>query len=281
VDTAIIPDGDTGEASAGLAAADLGAEDSAAAVSAAAGECPEAAELPAAGNNTFNERPMNNGIIRVLYVTRSDERVSSIRDCLLKFEGAQFEIIWQQDAEDALSFLEEKNEVDVIVTEDVLSEMSGIDFTLKLKDLKYDIPIVYLTTSKDVSLAVEVMRLGVKDYLLKDDVVTHVFPQTLLRVVESGHLREEQKKLEIKQKRLESMQEVVVGISDKISEPLENMKKIVAELEQQEYPEKAGKYLKLIKENVERMQLKLEKLRNLKEDKTVKYIRDIKMIDLS
>jgi len=29
------------------------------------------------------------------------------------------------------------------------------------------------------------------------------------------------------------------------------------------------------------MQLKLEKLRNLKEDKTVKYIRDIKMIDLS
>jgi hypothetical protein len=77
------------------------------------------------------------------------------------------------------------------------------------------------------------------------------------------------------------MQEIVVGISNKISEPLEDMNKIVGELEQNELPEKAVKYLKLIKDNVELMQLKLEKLRNLKEDKTVKYIRDIKMIDLS
>jgi DNA-binding NtrC family response regulator len=167
------------------------------------------------------------------------------------------------------------------VTEDVLEGMNGVEFMNKLKDLKYDIPIVFLTTIKDVSFAVEVMRMGVKDYLLKEDVVTHVFPQTLLRVVEKGHLKQEQDKLEIKRKRLETMQEIVVGISDKISEPLEDMNKIVSTLEQNALPEKAVKYLKLIKDNVERMQLKLEKLRNLKEDKTVKYIRDIKMIDLS
>jgi len=77
------------------------------------------------------------------------------------------------------------------------------------------------------------------------------------------------------------MQELVVGISDKISEPLEEMKKIVAAIEQNRLPEKSAKYIKLIKDNVERMQMKLEKLRNLKEDKTVKYISDIKMIDLS
>jgi len=72
-----------------------------------------------------------------------------------------------------------------------------------------------------------------------------------------------------------------VNISQKISEPLEDMGKIVASIEQKEIPEKAAKYVKLIKDNVARMQVKLEKLRNLKEDKTVKYIRDIKMIDLS
>jgi DNA-binding NtrC family response regulator len=222
-----------------------------------------------------------NETIQVLYVNKTEQDVSSIRNCLLRFEGAQFEIIWQQNAEDALAFLQEQNTVDVIVTEDILQGMSGVEFTLKLKDLNYDIPIVFLTTSKDVNLAVEVMHLGVKDYLLKNDVVTHVFPQTLLRVVEAEHLNQEQKKLEIKQKRLESMQEVVVGISNKISEPLENMQKIVAELEQNPLPEKAEKYVKLMKDNIERLQVKLEKLRNLKEDKTVKYIRDIKMIDLS
>jgi FixJ family two-component response regulator len=224
---------------------------------------------------------MGNEIIRVLYVNETEQDVSSIHECLLRFEGAEFDIIWQQNAEQALTFLEQQKNVDVIVTEDILQGMNGIEFTLKLKELKYDIPIVFLTTNKDVNFAVEVMRMGVKDYLMKEDVVTHVLPQTLLRVVEAGHLNQEQKKLEIKQKRLETMQEVVVEISNKISEPLEGMKKIVCELEQNGLSEKAMMYLKLIKDNVERMQLKLEKLRNLKEDKTVKYIRDIKMIDLS
>jgi DNA-binding NtrC family response regulator len=214
-------------------------------------------------------------------VNGTERDVQSVSERLLKFEGAHFEILWQQSAEKAITFLEQQNAVDVIVTEDVLQGMNGVEFMNKLKDLKYDIPIVFLTSIKDVSFAVEVMRMGVKDYLLKDDVVTHVFPQTLLKVVEKGHLKQEQDKLEIKRKRLETMQEIVVGISNKISEPLEDMNKIVGELEQNDLPEKAVKYLKLIKDNVERMQLKLEKLRNLKEDKTVKYIRDIKMIDLS
>ena len=224
---------------------------------------------------------MSNETIRVLYVNGTQRDVQSISECLSKFEGARFEFIWQQSAEKAIAFLEQQNAVDVIVTEDVLEGMNGVEFMNKLKDLKYDIPIVFLTTIKDVSFAVEVMRMGVKDYLLKEDVATHVFPQTLLRVVEKGHLKQEQDKLEIKRKRLEAMQEIVIGISDKISVPLEDMNKIVSEIEQSSLPEKAIKYLQLIKDNVERMQLKLEKLRNLKEDKTVKYIKDIKMIDLS
>ena len=224
---------------------------------------------------------MSSETIRVLYVNGTEQDVQSLNESLATFEGARFDMVWQQSAEKAITFLEQKNAVDVIVTEDVLEGMNGIEFTQKLKDLKYSIPIVFLTTIKDVNFAVEVMRMGVKDYLLKEEVMSHVFPQTLLRVVEKGHLKQEQEKLEIKQKRLETMQEIVVGISDKISEPLGDMCKIVAELNQNTFPEKTVKYLKLIKDNVERMQAKLEKLRNLKEDKTVKYIRDIKMIDLS
>jgi DNA-binding NtrC family response regulator len=224
---------------------------------------------------------MSNETIRVLYVNGTDQDVQSMSEHLSKFEGARFEVSWQQSAENAITFLEEQNAADVIVTEEVLQGMSGIEFIHTLRDMKYDIPIVFLTTNKDVNFAVEVMQMGAKDCLLKEDVVSHVFPQTLLRVVEKRHLKQEQNNLEIKQKRLETMQEIVVGISNKISEPLEDMSKIVDELEQNALPEKAVKYLKLIKDNVERMQMKLEKLRNLKEDKTVKYIRDIKMIDLS
>jgi DNA-binding NarL/FixJ family response regulator len=228
-----------------------------------------------------SEFPVNGNLIRILYVTEAERNVQLVQGYLLKFEAARFEIVWQQSGEKALEYLDQKPAVDVIVTEDTLPGINSVEFARKLKDLKFDFPIVFLTTSEDVNLAVEVMRIGVKDYLLKKDIASRVFPQALLRIVEKKRLKQELTELELKHKRLEAMQEIVVSISKKISEPLDDMKKIVTMLEQYEIPEKASKYLKLIKDNIERMQVKMEKLQNLKEDKTVKYIRDIKMIDLS
>jgi len=224
---------------------------------------------------------MNTKPIRVLYVNELESDADLISNYLAKQEGAQFEVIWMQSGEKALEYLAKQPPVDIIVTEDNLPGMTNVEFNSKLKELKHDIPNVFLSTSEDVNLAVEVMRMGVKDYLLKKDIGSHVFPQSLLRIVEKGRIKQEFSKLEIKKKRLEAMQEIVVNISNKINEPLDEMSRIIDSIEEKEIPEKAAKYLKLIKDNVARMQAKLEKLRNLKEDKTVKYIRDIKMIDLS
>jgi len=59
------------------------------------------------------------------------------------------------------------------------------------------------------------------------------------------------------------------------------MKGIVDMLIKNGNSDKRGKYLSIIRDNVERIESKMEKLINLKEDKTVQYIKDIKMIDLS
>lgn len=224
---------------------------------------------------------MNTKPIRVLYVNEPEQDAKLLFGYLEKFERVKFEVEWKQSAEKALEFLAKQPSMEVIIIEDALPGMTSVEFTRKLKDLKFDIPIVFISASEDVSLAVEMMRMGVKDYLLKKDIASRIFPQSLFRIVEKARVKQELEELEIKKKRLEAMQEIVVSISTKISEPLEEMSKIIASIEEKNVAEKPAKYLKLIKDNVERMQGKLEKLRNLKEDKTVKYIRDIKMIDLS
>jgi DNA-binding NtrC family response regulator len=224
---------------------------------------------------------MNKVIIRALYVNENEKDTKLLCDVLSKNEDVQIEIVWHKSAEKSLEYLAQQPQIDVIITEDVLPGMSGIEFIRKLRDLKSNIPIIFFTNSRDVNLAVEVMRLGVKDYFLKEDVTSRIFMKSLLRIIEINRLKYELSELEIKQKRLEAMQEIIVGISDKISEPLQCMKQVADSMEEYATTEKAVKYLKLIKDNIERMQSKLEKLRNLKEDKTVKYIRDIKMIDLS
>jgi DNA-binding NarL/FixJ family response regulator len=159
--------------------------------------------------------------------------------------------------------------------------MNGLEITRALKEKNIDTPVVFLTVNKDMNLAVEVMKLGVRDYLVKEEISTPILPKTIMTVVEKRKFQKEVAELEIRQKRLEAMQEMIVGITSEISSPLGSMKEITDALIKRGTSEKSSKYLWIIRENVERIEAKMEKLINLKEDKTVQYIKDIKMIDLS
>ncbi len=123
--------------------------------------------------------------------------------------------------------------------------------------------------------------MGVRDYLVKEEISTPILPKTIMTVVEKRKFQKEVAELEIRQKRLEAMQEMVVGITKELTVPLQNMKEVAELLIRNSDTEKRTKYLSIIRENVERIESKMGKLKDLKEDKTVQYIKDIKMIDLS
>ncbi len=224
---------------------------------------------------------MSTNTITILLVDDDDLVAPLIQKRLESFESATFNVLHRETVDSALTFLEQPHEIDIIVTDYFLGDKTGKDFVLALKERNCMIPVVFLTVNQDVQLALEVMRLGVQDYLLKSDIVSHVFPQSLLRIVEKHRLRNEIMELEISKNRLEVMQKLVVEVSEQIHKPLIKMKKTVGILEKGNVPEKAVKYFKLIDENIDRLLVKLDKLRNLKEDKTVQYIGNIKMIDLS
>jgi len=219
--------------------------------------------------------------ITILFVDDDDIFALLFQKRLENFEGTSFHILRQPDVDGALAFLEQPNEIDIIVTDYTLGDKTGKDFVLSLKERNCTIPVVFLTVNQDVQLALEVMKLGVQDYLLKSEITSHVIPQSLLRIVEKSRLKNEFMELEIKKNRLDVMQKLVVEVSEQIHTPLMEMKKTIGVLEQGIVPEKATKYFKLIDENLDRLLIKLDKLRNLKEDKTVQYIGNIKMIDLS
>ena len=85
--------------------------------------------------------------------------------------------------------------------------------------------MVFLTVNKDFDLAVEVLKLGVEDYLVKEEISTPVLPKTILSVLERQKLRTQLTELEISQKRLEVIQELVVKITDELRSPLDGMRK--------------------------------------------------------
>jgi K+-sensing histidine kinase KdpD len=135
--------------------------------------------------------------------------------------------------------------------------------------------------NRDFNLAVETMKLGVEDFLVKEEISTPVLPRTVVSVLERVRLRQQLSALEISTQRIEAIQELVLGISQDLVTPLDAMKKNVDMLLQSRIAIDMKMYLRIISENVERMQVKLSRLQSLKEDKTVQYIKNIRMIDIS
>jgi two-component system, NtrC family, response regulator AtoC len=219
--------------------------------------------------------------ITVLLVEDNFDFAKLVKIYLGRFDEAEIEIIWKENGADGIEEAVRNPAIDVILMDYFLPGMNGLEITRSLKEKNVDIPVVFLTVNKDMNLAVEVMKLGVRDYLVKEEISTPILPKTILSVVEKRKFQKEVAELEIRQKRLEAMQEMIVGITSEIRAPLGSMKEIAAALIKRGSSEKSAKYLWIIRENVERIESKMEKLVNLKEDKTVQYIKDIKMIDLS
>lgn len=219
--------------------------------------------------------------ILVLLIEDNVDFAKLVKLYLDRFEESKIEVVWKNNGPEAIEEAIRNKDVDVILMDYFLPGMNGLEITRALQQKNLGTPVVFLTVNKDMNLAVEVMKLGVQDYLVKEEISTPILPKTIMSVVEQSKFQKEMAVLEIRQKRLEAMQEMIVGITNELSAPLQAMKSIVAKLLEREFSEKGLKYLTIIRDNVNRIESKMEKLSNLKEDKTVQYIKDIKMIDLS
>jgi DNA-binding NarL/FixJ family response regulator len=220
--------------------------------------------------------------IKILLIEDNADFAKLVKLYLSKYSGTRFEVEWKENGRDGIEqAIATGAAFDVILMDYFLPGQNGLEVTRSLHEKNVTTPVIFLTVNKDVNLAVEVMKLGVEDYLVKEEVSTPTLPKTILGVVEKRTLQRKMEELEIRKKRIEAMQELIAGITNEVCAPLDGMKGIIEGLLRQGGNEKTGKYLSIIKENIDRIQLKVEKLKNLKEDKTVQYIKDIRMIDLS
>lgn len=224
---------------------------------------------------------MNDGTVNLLFVDDDVEAIKFVDVVLRKVEDFRFRIIPRESGEAALKELETNKAIDLIIMDYFLPGENGFDTAKKIFQKNYKIPIIFLTVNRDMNIAIEAMKLGVADYILKEDLNNAFFVQTILGVLHKQKLLRELSELEVKKRRLEALQEMIVTITGEIHEPLTSMKNTLERIAAQGLDEKNMRYLKLMLDNVGRIEQKMEKLKNLKDDKTVQYIKDIKMIDLS
>jgi len=219
--------------------------------------------------------------VRILLVEDNRDFARLVEVFLRKHVPETFEIVWKENGQQALAELSKENTYDVILMDYFLPQQNGLEVTRLLHQKNIRTPIIFLTVNKDFDLAVEVLKLGVEDYLVKEEIVTPALPKTILNVIERQKLVEQLTSLEIAQKRLEAIQEIVLSITQQIRVPLDELRSNVEVLMENHRHDTLSPYLTIIRDNLNRIESKIAKLKGLKSDKTVTYIKDIRMIDLS
>lgn len=224
---------------------------------------------------------MQENKIVILLVEDNKDFARLVEVYLKKYEKDKFVIIWRENGTTALQEAETNKDIDIVLMDYFLPGMNGLEITKAMQEKHINLPIVFLTVNKDFELALEVLRHRVDDYLVKEEITSPVLPKTIIEILEKQKLKNQLMELEVKQKRVEVLQNIVAQVVKNISEPLQAIGEQVREFNSLPDNEEVKTYLKIINDNYQRVITKFEKIKNLKQDKTITYIKGIKMIDLT
>ncbi len=82
------------------------------------------------------------------------------------YSHSGYSVTIANSADEALQRLESRN-IDLVVTDIRLPGLSGIELTKRIPEDHPDVPVIVITGYGDIDTAVEVLKLGASDYILK------------------------------------------------------------------------------------------------------------------
>jgi two-component sensor histidine kinase len=125
---------------------------------------------------------------RILYIDDDLALASLVKRNLGR---ASHDVTHTHDPEIAISYLREQS-FDVIVLDHYLSNMTGHDMLKRFQELGIGIPVVYITGSHEARIAIDALKSGASDYVLKS-VSEDFFPllvDAINQTVSNARLRE-------------------------------------------------------------------------------------------
>ena len=205
--------------------------------------------------------------ISVLLVDDDPSFARVFQDSLLKARGIVFRVTRKTNVDDALAAIKADPLFDIIVTDFVLPDLNGLDFCLRLSQMEQKIPVVMISSTKDIKLAVEVMKLGVEDFLVKDELDEAHVPRTLVNILDRIRVRSQmhavEKRMNIAENRAQAIRELVVTVCHEFNNPLAAIKISSDLLQRVPLPEGQQKLLTEFDLNFQKIESEVRHLRDI------------------
>ncbi|MEX2116546.1 MAG: response regulator [Bacteroidota bacterium] len=205
-------------------------------------------------------------LITLLLVDDDITFVKIAQHHLQKFQGREFKLIWKERVDDALSEVRANADIDIIMTDFNLPGASGLDFCLQLNAMQSDIPIIFVTATRDFKLAVDAMKLGVEDFLVKEDISELLLPKTIINALEKSMTRKQrevvEKRMFIAEKRAEAIRELVVTVCHEFNNPLAAIK-ISADLLSRQFTDSEKNQMREFDGHFQKIEREIKRLRDI------------------
>ena len=205
--------------------------------------------------------------IRLLFVDDDTSYMAVAQHLLSKYQGRKFEILWKQNGGEAIAVLQQNPGIDLLLIDYYLPDVNGLDVTRQIREKNIDTPIIFLTSNRDFRLAIEAMRYGVEDYLVKDEAVDSVLPRTIVNILERVKLKRritEQVRADlIAKKQTDAIRELVVTVCHEFNNPLAAMKISTDILLRQKLSDEERSLVEGLDANIELVEREINRLRDI------------------
>lgn len=127
-----------------------------------------------------------------------------------------------ETAKDCLDKLSAKP--DLITIDFSLPDMQGDELYRKIREINLAVPVIVISGQEEVSIAVDLLKKGVSDYIVKDDTTKDLLWNSVVRIRETQALKKEVEILREELGQKYAFQKTLIGQSD-------NLKKLFAMME--------------------------------------------------
>lgn len=176
----------------------------------------------------MQELPPTTKPVSVLAVDDDPAFIQIVKHHLQRYPDRDFVVTWKNSIPDALAALAESPSFDVILTDYNFPDGNGLDFCLQLDRQRNAIPIIFLTGVRDVKLAIDAMRLGVEDFIVKEDLGEAQLPKAIVTVLDRVRTRKQlravEKRMTMAETRAQAIKELVVTVCHEFNNPLAAIK---------------------------------------------------------
>ncbi len=116
---------------------------------------------------------------------------------------------------------------DLVTIDFSLPDMQGDELFKKIRETNPNVPVIIISAQEEVSVAVNLLKIGVNDYLVKDEATKDLLWNSIVRIRETQSLKKEVEHLREELGQKYSFQKTLIGQSENLKKVFTMMEKAV------------------------------------------------------